>query len=326
MLILSFCSFPWWLAWLLPFLLGLLAGWAIWSKYKSMVADLEARISDLKGKISGLEGDLATCNSKRADAESELALVKGRIRELETELAGIKASATLEDADPSVVATGIAAAAAGETSDESPVGAGGDTSIYAAIKEDNLQVVEGIGPKMEEVLKENGVSTLGQLAGMNKGEIDAILAKYGNKYTRIIDPTTWPQQAALANEDKWEELIVMQKSLDTGRSDRIGGTTDSKVEKLLIKMGVLKKYKQDDLKAVEGIGPKIESLLHDAGIKTWRGLAETPVEKIQSVLDAAGSRYKLADPATWPKQAEMAADGKWKELKEYQDFLQGGRE
>ncbi len=325
MLILSFCSFPWWLAWLLPFLLGLLAGWAIWSKYKSMVGDLEATITDLKSRISGLEGDLATCNSRRAEAESELSLVKGRIREMETELASNKASATLEDVDPAIIATGIAAAGGG-TSDESPMGIGGDISIYGALKEDNLQVVEGIGPKMEEVLKENGVKTIGQLASMNKGEIDAILAKYGNKYTRIIDPTTWPQQAALANDDKWEELIAMQKSLDTGRSDRVGGTTDSKVEKLLIKLGVLKKYKQDDLKAVEGIGPKIQSLLHDGGIKTWRALAETPVGKIQSILDAAGPRYKLADPTTWPKQAEMAADGKWKELKEYQDFLQGGRE
>lgn len=93
----------------------------------------------------------------------------------------------------------------------------------------------------------------------------------------------------------------------------------------MVRLGLIKRYKQDDLKAVEGIGPKIEQLLHNAGIKTWRALSTTAVSKIQEILDEAGSRYKLADPGTWPKQAEMAADGKWDELKEYQDYLQGGK-
>jgi len=95
---------------------------------------------------------------------------------------------------------------------------------------------------------------------------------------------------------------------------------------LLVKLGILKKWKKDDLKAVEGIGPKIESLLHAGGIKTWRELANTPVDKIQAILDKAGKRYALADPGTWPKQAELAADEKWDELEKYQDFLQGGKE
>jgi len=90
-------------------------------------------------------------------------------------------------------------------------------------------------------------------------------------------------------------------------------------------MGVLKKWKKDDLKAIEGIGPKIEGLLQTAGIKTWKTLSETSVDKIQGILDQAGSRYKLADPGSWPKQAEMAAAGKWDDLKEYQDFLVGGK-
>ena len=94
---------------------------------------------------------------------------------------------------------------------------------------------------------------------------------------------------------------------------------------MLIKLGVLKRWKQDDLTAIEGIGPKISGLLHDAGITTWRMLANTEVSKIQSILDSAGKRFRLADPATWPKQAEMAADGRWDDLDEYQDFLQGGK-
>lgn len=81
----------------------------------------------------------------------------------------------------------------------------------------------------------------------------------------------------------------------------------------------------DDLKKIEGIGPKIEQLCHNIGIHTFRELASTAVEKLQAMLDAAGPAYRTADPETWPKQAAMAADGKWDELGEYQDFLQGGR-
>jgi predicted flap endonuclease-1-like 5' DNA nuclease len=87
-----------------------------------------------------------------------------------------------------------------------------------------------------------------------------------------------------------------------------------------------KKFKQDDLKVVEGIGPKIEQLYHNAGIKTWLALSQTPVEKSQSILDAAGERYKIHNPSTWAKQAGFAHQGKWKELKDWQENLKGGKE
>lgn len=87
-----------------------------------------------------------------------------------------------------------------------------------------------------------------------------------------------------------------------------------------------KKIKQDDLKVIEGIGPKIEDLLHTAGIKTWSDLASAPIETVQAVLDEAGPRYRMHDPATWAKQAALAATGDWESLETYQDQLQGGRD
>ncbi len=86
-----------------------------------------------------------------------------------------------------------------------------------------------------------------------------------------------------------------------------------------------KKVKQDDLKIVEGIGPKIEELYHNAGITTWKSLSETTAEKSQTILDAAGERYAIHNPSTWAKQAELAYHGKWQELKEWQDALDGGK-
>lgn len=87
-----------------------------------------------------------------------------------------------------------------------------------------------------------------------------------------------------------------------------------------------KKFKKDDLKIVEGIGPKIEELYHEAGIKTWKELSDTTVSKSREILDNAGSRYAIHNPETWAKQALLAYQGKWKELKDYQDSLNAGKE
>ena len=86
-----------------------------------------------------------------------------------------------------------------------------------------------------------------------------------------------------------------------------------------------KKIKEDDLKIVEGIGPKIEGLFHNFGIKTWKALSETSVDKCQEVLNSGGDRYRIHKPATWPRQAGLAAEGKFKELLKWQDELDGGK-
>ena len=84
--------------------------------------------------------------------------------------------------------------------------------------------------------------------------------------------------------------------------------------------------KKDDLKKIEGIGPAIEKLLNAEGIVTFAGLSATASDKIKDILVAAGSRFGFHDPATWPHQASLAADGKWDELKKLQDELDGGKE
>lgn len=83
--------------------------------------------------------------------------------------------------------------------------------------------------------------------------------------------------------------------------------------------------KADDLKIIEGIGPKIAELLNADGIITFKDLAGTSVERIQGILDAAGPRYRMHDPSTWPNQSQLAADGKMDELKILQDNLKGGK-
>ncbi len=82
----------------------------------------------------------------------------------------------------------------------------------------------------------------------------------------------------------------------------------------------------DDLKKIEGIGPKIAEIFNNDGIVTFAQLAETSTEKMQELLTAAGSRYASHNPGTWAKQAAMAAAGQWDELKAWQDEMSGGKE
>jgi predicted flap endonuclease-1-like 5' DNA nuclease len=81
----------------------------------------------------------------------------------------------------------------------------------------------------------------------------------------------------------------------------------------------------DNLKRIEGIGPRIESILNSAGITTFRALSNTPVERLREILNAAELRGSFGDPTSWPEQARLAAEGMWDQLKTLQDGLKGGR-
>lgn len=83
-----------------------------------------------------------------------------------------------------------------------------------------------------------------------------------------------------------------------------------------------KAAKADDLKKIEGIGPKIAETLVEAGIASYADLAASTPEKISEII--AGVRGSHVTD-TWPKQAQMAADGQWDELKAWQDELDGGK-
>ena len=80
----------------------------------------------------------------------------------------------------------------------------------------------------------------------------------------------------------------------------------------------------NDLTVVEGIGPKINELFNNAGVKTFVQLAAQSAPQMRKVLDDGGSRFRIANPSTWAQQAALAADNKWEELKKLQDNLSGG--
>lgn len=79
----------------------------------------------------------------------------------------------------------------------------------------------------------------------------------------------------------------------------------------------------DDFRKIEGIGPKIASVLQAAGISTFDQLATCDPARLKEIVNAAGIR--IAIPDTWPEQASLAAADEWDALKSYQSNLKGGR-
>jgi len=77
----------------------------------------------------------------------------------------------------------------------------------------------------------------------------------------------------------------------------------------------------DNLKRIEGIGPKVSEALKSAGVTTFAKLASMTPEDIKAILDKDSDRFHNQDPGTWAKQAELAAAGDWDKLKAWQEDL-----
>jgi large subunit ribosomal protein L27 len=84
--------------------------------------------------------------------------------------------------------------------------------------------------------------------------------------------------------------------------------TEAKKEEV-VKKEAVSADERDDLKKLDGVGPKLEEVFNAAGIATFENFASTPVEKLNEILEQAGSRYASKDPAPWVEQAkELAKD------------------
>lgn len=120
---------------------------------------------------------------------------------------------------------------------------------------------------------------------------------------------------------KWDDL---EKQFDAKKEDK-PKKKDVKQEDSKKKEPKKEKVSNDDLKKVEGIGPKIEQILHQAGILTYSDLSKAKAETLKQLLTEAGNRFKMHDPTSWGKQAKLLKDGKLDELQKLQDELKGGK-
>jgi large subunit ribosomal protein L27 len=87
----------------------------------------------------------------------------------------------------------------------------------AASKADDLKKIEGVGPAIEKLLHATGITTFAGMAATAPERIKEILVEAGSRFG-FHDPTTWPHQASLAADGKWDELKKLQDELDGGKA------------------------------------------------------------------------------------------------------------
>ncbi|MCS6938413.1 MAG: DUF4332 domain-containing protein [Roseiflexaceae bacterium] len=89
-----------------------------------------------------------------------------------------------------------------------------DNDAPATNQRDDLERIEGIGPKIARALNAAGITTFAQLAALEPARISEILRE---SKIRLAFTETWPEQARLAAEGKWDELKALQAQLTAGR-------------------------------------------------------------------------------------------------------------
>ena len=318
------CPWLWALGSLGAFLLGWLLDWLLSGRGKQLeINRLTTENNSIRGKLEGLEAEISSLKYKLQQADENVSSVRRDLIKCQSDKQVLQTKLDQAGTDGSTDI--LAASSAGAVASRGGGGGVGSALPYGRVFEsDNLQIVEGIGPKIEGLLKDAGVLTWSALAACPVDRLQKVLDEAGPRY-KMHNPKTWPEQAKLADQGNWEELVKYQKFLDSGRDNKGSMESPSKIEKMAMKILGFSNN-PEDLKIVEGIGPKIEQLLKNAGVNNWAELANTPIDRLKSILADAGERYRLADPSTWPKQANLAAEGKWSDLNEYQEYLDGGKE
>lgn len=82
---------------------------------------------------------------------------------------------------------------------------------------------------------------------------------------------------------------------------------------------------KDDLTKVEGIGKKIEALLYKNKVHNYKQLSKATITGLKAILESGGNKFSMHNPGTWPKQAKLAAEGKWEDLALLQQHLKSGK-
>ena len=169
-------------------LLGFLIGYFLAKgRYGKQIAALEEEKAALEDKVRKLEAEKTTLNSDVRRLDDEITSLKLTIDKLEKE-------ARLLVAEPA----------------RKPAG-----EARTSVRTDDLKAVMGIGPKISKLLINRGIATWQSLSEAKPEHLKEILIADGGERFRINNPESWPQQARLLHEGRWDELKELQGSLKT---------------------------------------------------------------------------------------------------------------
>ena len=210
----------------LNFLVGLFAGLILMWIFDSLLygrksgSDKTRELEDLRRELAIYKKARTTAEANLQSAEQELETLRSRLAKVEqTEKLSMEqqeklAAAEAELAEMRVQLEEVTTSAAVDSASAGTLSAAGSGTAVPPTPDD-LKAIEGIGPKIEEILHEAGIDTFAKLAGSSVAALEKIVREDGG--IRVAYPDTWPQQAGLASAGKWDELERLQDQLKGGR-------------------------------------------------------------------------------------------------------------
>ena len=160
--------------------------------------------------------------------------------------------------------------------------------------------------------------------GLTSSEVDAT-AEFNALQERIKEQATEIEKLSQKLAGSNIEKISLEKQL-AGLTPHLVNTALSTTSNTVnLEPASTKEVVKDNLKKIEGIGPKIEELLNNDGVYSFQDLISASVSRIRGILIAAGPNYAVHDPSTWAEQARLAHEGLWDDLSDMQEQLKGGK-
>lgn len=269
------------------FLLGIWLGWMLWNKYKQEADKLRLDVQSLTATVNTLSTETGTLKSRLAASEANNLSLQAQVSKLgeDNRIFREQLSETSED--------------------------------LAETEERNRQLETELGLSFTPPASTPETVPL---------EIDLTPEE------TPVDPTPDVPPVVLeiidTPDEKPAEIVVEIAAPPAAEEPEQPATeividTPAPVEIMVPAAAIV--HEKEDLTVVEGIGPKIQELLYQYGILSYRQLAETEVTRLKEILAAAGPQLAMHDPGTWSAQANLAANDKWEDLKAYQGFLKGGK-
>ena len=169
---------------------------------------------------------------------------------------------------------------------------------------DDLTQLVGIGPKAAAALTAAGISTYAALAETNEPQLRRALHE-----ADMMPPgnvSTWPMQASYATKGDWQGLMKHNEKAMAGkpRAAAAAGAATAVAAA------------PDDLTQINGIGPRIQSILNEGGITTYAELEHANSGDLRSII-AVGGALPPSSLDSWPTQASYASRGDWSGLASY---------
>jgi predicted flap endonuclease-1-like 5' DNA nuclease/uncharacterized membrane-anchored protein YhcB (DUF1043 family) len=314
------------------------------SEINALKAELTAATTKHAEAESKIQGFAAAGSSASADVTAESAKLSARIAELETEKAKTAASVTASIDDSSKLSARIAELEAEKAKAAASVTAAADGSAKLSARITELEAEKAKAAADATAAVNAATSTASGESAKLAARVAELEAEHAKGLAAAAAAATAAAGAATLSSSKHSEEVAAlkaqlsaceaknaeaQSTIQGFAAAATGAVAPSiSAEQLAAGAGVLglAKLAMDDLKAVEGIGAKTDEILVAGGITTWHQLSNTPLEQIQSLLDAAGPSFRMANPASWPRQAGLLANARWAEFKTLTDELTAGRE